>query len=97
MELCSKQKSVKQPRICFMSKVAAFSFEDRFAHSWRFLIRFIKPGMVFQFTVVPCQELICNMSCLMLPSLAIGIIINTSFLVGDWTRMALERPYMSNF
>ncbi len=85
MELCSKQKSVKQPRICFMSKVAAFSFEDKFAHSWHFLIRFKKPGVVFQFTVVPYQELICVISCLVLPSQAIRIIVNTSFLVGDWT------------
>ncbi len=33
----------------------------------------------------------------MLHSHAIGIIVNTNFLVGNWTWTALERPYMANF
>ena len=38
MELCIKQKSIKQTRICFIFfKVALFCFDEGFALSWRSL------------------------------------------------------------
>ena len=63
MELCTKLKSVKQTKICFIFnilQVATFCFDDSFAHFWHSLNQFheVDTWNGFQPSGVPCQELL---------------------------------------